>query len=166
MNSIINNKEVVMKKKIIIAVVFAAALIGFLAKPGTSEAGVHLNIGFYVPFPGVVVAPPPPPAFVFPAPPRVVAVPRTNVYYVPGIEGKVFFYGGDWYRPHGKRWYMARHYNGPWDYIGPKRVPYALRTLPEKHYYKSRRYDDRRHDYGRYDGDNRGHWNRERRHRW
>lgn len=143
------------KKGIIIAAVFAAALIGFLAKPGTSTAGVHVDIGFYAPFPGIFVAPPPPP--------RVVAIPRTEVYYVPGIEREIFFYSGHWYRPHAKGWYRARSHNGPWGYIGANRAPHALRDLPGR-YYGSHRYKDQRSDYGRHDRYDKRRWKEDRRH--
>jgi hypothetical protein len=71
-----------------------------------------------------------PPAYAFPAPPEVVPVPGSYVYFVPGIAAEVLFYHGYWYRPYGGRWYLARSYNGPWGFVGPRGVPRALMTLP------------------------------------
>lgn len=83
---------------------------------------------------------PPPPPFVFPAPPSVFLIPNTYVYFVPDIEPDIFFYHGYWYRPHRNYWYRANVYNGPWVYIAPPRVPSIIinigpnfRTVPPGH---------------------------------
>ncbi len=74
-----------------------------------------------------------PPTFVVPAPPPVILIPGTDVYYVPDVEVDILFCNGDWYRPYGGRWYIARHYNGPWGYLIPPRVPRVLINLPLNH---------------------------------
>ncbi len=74
-----------------------------------------------------------PPTFVVPAPPPVILIPGTDVYYVPDVEVDILFCHGDWYRPYGGRWYIARHYNGPWEYLIPPRVPRVLINLPLNH---------------------------------
>lgn len=83
---------------------------------------------------------PPPPPFVFPAPPSVFLIPNTYVYFVPDIEPDIFFYHGYWYRHHRNYWYRANFYNGPWVYIAPARVPSIIinigpnfRTVPPGH---------------------------------
>ncbi len=71
-----------------------------------------------------------PPPYAFAAPPEVVPVPGSYVYFVPGIGVDVLFYHGFWYRPFGGRWFRARHYNGPWIFAGPGGVPRAVLELP------------------------------------
>jgi len=53
------------------------------------------------------------PPLVIPAPPGLVVIPNTYVYYPPDQNMDIFFYHGYWYRPHHGYWYRARHYNGP-----------------------------------------------------
>jgi len=53
-----------------------------------------------------------PPVFVFPAPPEVVVIPQTYVYYDPDVDFDIFFCGGHWYRPQGGYWYGSASYNG------------------------------------------------------
>lgn len=43
----------------------------------------------------------PPPVYPFSAPPEVVVIPGTYVYFVPGINVDILFYHGHWYRPFG-----------------------------------------------------------------
>jgi hypothetical protein len=84
--------------------------------PATGDAEVHLNIGFNFPLP----------VYTIPAPPSVVVIPGTHVYYVPDVPEEIFFYQGYWYRPYRKHWYRAAFYDGPWVTISPSRVPYTL----------------------------------------
>ncbi len=103
-----------------VGVVFLV-LTGFSAQ---STGGVDINIGIYAP----------PPPFVVPAPPPVILIPETYVYYVPDIEVDILFYHGYWYRPHEGRWYIAQHYNGPWGYLAPQKVPRDLIRLPPNYH--------------------------------
>ena len=48
----------------------------------------------------VIVQIGPPPAYVLPGPPQVIAIPGTYVYLVPGIAVEILFYQGYWYRPY------------------------------------------------------------------
>ncbi len=64
------------------------------------------------------------------APPPMAPVPGTAVYFVPGIDVDILFYGGWWYRPYHNRWYRARGYNGPWAFVRPGVVPPPLLSLP------------------------------------
>ncbi len=89
------------------------------------RAWVPLN-----PPPGAEVAAPPPPEYSIPAPPDVVLIPGTYVYFVPGIDADILFYHGLWYRRFGGRWYAARFYNGPWAFVPGPRVPRAVIALP------------------------------------
>jgi hypothetical protein len=72
----------------------------------------------------------PPPAYAIEAPPPVVPIPGTYVYYVPDIGADILFYHGHWYRPYAGRWYRAGTYKGPWGYLAPRMVPGAIRGLP------------------------------------
>jgi hypothetical protein len=92
-------------------------LTGFSAQ---SIAGVNVNIGIFAP----------PPAYVVPAPPPVILIPGSYVYYVPDINVDILFYHGYWYRPYEGRWYRASHYNGPWVYLASSSVPHVLIGLP------------------------------------
>ncbi len=107
-------------KKLLSSTVGVGAIITMfgLFVPATSNAGVNINIT--VPLPGLVI----------PAPPGLVVVPGTYVYYPPDVEADIFFYHGYWYRPYGGGWYTANGYNGPWRSVGPGRVPPALINLP------------------------------------
>lgn len=92
-------------------------LTGYSAR-GIAE--VNINIGINTP----------PPAVVFPAPPAVVVIPRTYVYFVPDVAEDIFFYQGYWYRPYKGYWYRSGDYKGPWVHIVTARVPGVLLHLP------------------------------------
>jgi hypothetical protein len=94
-----------------------ALTAGFAA---TSAARVDVNVGINVPLP----------PFVIPAPPPVVVIPNSYVYYVPDVDVDILFYHGYWYRPYQGQWFRARSYNGPWAHLPPHRVPPALVSLP------------------------------------
>lgn len=87
--------------------------------PAPGNSRVNVNIGISVP-----------PPFVFPAPPELVVVPGTYVYFAPGFDVDIFFYHGYWYRPYEGHWFRARSYRGPWAYSAPARVPGVLLHLP------------------------------------
>ncbi len=92
-------------------------LFGFLL-PGSGKAEVSVNIN--IPLPG----------FVFPAPPGLIVIPGTYVYYPPDASIDVFFFRGSWYRSHRGGWYIANGYNGPWRTVGPRSVPRAIVDVP------------------------------------
>ena len=97
---------------------FAAVLVG---SPATSGARVDVSIGINVPPPG---------PFIMSAPPEVVVIPGTYVYFIPTLGVDVFFYHGYWYRPHYGHWYRASTYNGHWVLLDTHRVPDVLVRLP------------------------------------
>lgn len=97
-------------------------LIAFvLLSPARGNAEVNVNIN--IPLPSLVIS----------APPAMIVIPGTYVYYPPDVEVDIFFYHGYWYRPHGGAWYIANGYNGPWRGIDQRRVPRALIDLPPGH---------------------------------
>ena len=96
-------------RKLIIMAIMLLLLLGF---SGTGTAGVRINIGI-----------PLPPPFVIAAPPEVVVIPGTYVYYYPDVDFDLFFYGGYWFRPFGGYWFRSGSYGGPWVHIeGPPSV--------------------------------------------
>jgi len=102
-------------EKIVLIGVFLAAFIGYA---GATCAEVNVNIGIGVP------------PVVIPAPPPVVLIPSTYVYFVPEVGVDIFFYHGYWYRPHHGHYYRATSYNGPWVTLAPKAVPKAIMYVP------------------------------------
>jgi hypothetical protein len=130
-----------------------ALIVALTVLPAHSKTEVNVNIG--------IVAPP---AYVVPAPPPVVVIPRTYVYYVPDIEVDILFYQGYWYRPYEGHWYRGRGYNGPWAYLAPAKVPQVLVQLPP--YYRSVPPGHQRIPYGQFKKDwqkwgRDKHWNKD-----
>ncbi len=80
------------------------------------SVGVNINLG--------------PPPIVVPEPPELILVPRTQVYFVPGVDFEVFFYNGWWWSPRGERWYRSRLYNGPWHTVERRIVPGPVIRVP------------------------------------
>jgi hypothetical protein len=101
--------------------VFGAALLILTGFSAQSDARVDVGIGINIP------------AYEFTAPPSLVVVPGTYVYFVPDINVDVLFYQGFWYRSHEGRWFRSKAYNGPWGLIAPTRVPGALIELPPEY---------------------------------
>jgi hypothetical protein len=82
------------------------------------------------------------PAYRFAAPPEVVVIPGTYVYMVPDANVDMLFFQGYWWRPYEGRWYRSQDYNGRWDYIEPRSIPYGLRELPQDYRHRlSPRYE-------------------------
>ena len=108
-----------MKNKLFITLVIGGLLLaGSLVSPAESHAAVNVNIG--VGLPGPVIS----------APPAMVVVPGTYVYYPPDVGVDIFYYRGYWYRPYRGSWFMSVEYNGPWGAVAIERVPRALVSLP------------------------------------
>jgi hypothetical protein len=108
-----------MKSKVFTALRVGGALLAFsLVAPMDSGAEVNVNIGVGLP------------SLVIPAPPVMIVIPGTYVYYPPEVGVDIFFYRGYWYRPYGGRWFISAEYNGPWGAVAIGRVPRAIRGLP------------------------------------
>jgi hypothetical protein len=97
---------------------FMICLAFILVVPRTGIAGVNVDIN--IGLPGLVIS----------APPALVVIPGTYVYYPPEVDADIFFFHGYWYRPYGGGWYIANAYNGPWRGVGPRHVPRALIDVP------------------------------------
>ena len=74
------------------------------------------------------------PPLVIPGPPGLIVVPNAYVYYPPEVNENIFFYRGNWYRPHRGHWFSSPHYNGPWDPVVIKESapsgPYSSSRVP------------------------------------
>jgi hypothetical protein len=97
-------------------------LAASIAVPMAAEAQVRVDIN---------VGPPP---IIFPAPPRVVVVPRTPVYYVPDTSYNVFFYDHHYYSFHDGAWFLARSHGGPWAFVPVAQVPPPVLGVPVRYY--------------------------------
>ncbi len=106
---------------------FATMLLLSMSNPTRGFAEVNVSIGINVPLPAIVI----------PAPPSVVLIPQTYVYYVPDVDLDIFFYHNYWYRPYHGHWYRSRSYNGQWGYIVPEKVPHVVLHLPPDYRHKS-----------------------------
>ncbi|MFB3884999.1 MAG: hypothetical protein ACE144_07205 [Thermodesulfobacteriota bacterium] len=110
-----------MRKILILHLFFGILVAALVSIPANGVAGVDVNIGINVP---------PPPRVVVHAPPAVVVIPGTYVYFPPTLEVDIFFYGGYWYRSHHGHWYRATSYDGHWVFIEKHRVPYVVLHVP------------------------------------
>ena len=97
-------------------------LAALLALPCTATALVSVNIN---------VTPPP---VIFPAPPRVVVVPKTPVYYVPDTTFNVFVHQGRYYSLHDGGWFVAHSHGGPWAFVPVEHVPRPVLAVPHRYY--------------------------------
>ncbi len=125
-----------MRKSIYRVFGFAALLWSVFALVGTKETLAGVQIGINIGPPPIVVA----------APPEVVAVPGSQVYFVPQPGIDVFFFGGYWWSPRGDRWYRANAYNGPWGVINRRNVPGPVIGVPRD--YRQRYARERHIPYG------------------
>ncbi len=112
-----------MKKVGLIFLVVAFSLFFVTAFSPGAYAGVSVGIGINIP------------VYRFAAPPPLVVIPGTYVYYAPDADVDILFYNGFWYRPYEDRWYRARGYNGPWNLIASSIVPGVLLEIqPDFHH--------------------------------
>lgn len=100
----------------IVGGLLALLFVVVTASPAFSEVNVNINIG--------------PPAVVVAGPPEMIVVPRTMVYFAPGVAVDFFFYAGYWWTPKEGRWFRSREYNGPWVIVAPRAVPVAVVRVP------------------------------------
>lgn len=144
----------------IVAVMAVLALGGSAASAAPALAGVDVNVNLGIP---VVAAPAPvvvaPQPVYVEEPPEMVVIPRTSVYFVPGVNVDLFFYDNYWWNRRGDRWYRADAYNGPWGAVGPRRVPGPVYRVPAD--YRTVYVRQERIPYGQW---KKSHWNRGGRH--
>ena len=112
-----------MKKYIFSLFGLIGVAVVLLTSGSIQEAKAGPRISINIPLP-------PPPPFLFPSPPRVIVVPRSEVVIAPHPDVDVFFYGDYWWSPRGNRWFRSRHYNGPWNVVKLRYVPSHVRGVP------------------------------------
>jgi len=101
--------------------VAAGAIVVSLAfaSPARSEVHVSVNIGA-------------PPAFVA-APPPLIVVPGSPVYYAPEYDYELFFYGGRYYTQVNGAWFWAARPGARW--VAVSTVPRPLLAVPAKYHH-------------------------------
>jgi hypothetical protein len=113
--------EKLMKRNVLVPLFVRAVIVSaVLFSPLDSFAGVNVNVGINIPLP----------VFEITAPPAMVVVPGTYVYYAPNVSADIVFYHNYWYRPYGECWYRATSYNGPWSFVAVNSVPAPVLHLP------------------------------------
>ena len=110
-----------MKRHIVVAL--CVSVLSALAMITPTKGNAEVNVNVAIPLPGLVIS----------APPAMVVIPGTYVYYPPDVGVNIFFYGGYWYRPYRGQWFISAGYNGPWGSIAIQSVPGVLINLPS-HY--------------------------------
>jgi len=125
-------------KKMILGTIFMAFIM--VAPISATAMGGRVDIGVNIPLP---------PPIHFAAPPDMVVIPETYVYFVPDVEEEIFFYGGWWWRPWNGRWYRSQSYNSGWAYY--ESVPSFYRDVPSgwRNNYRQRRWGGRPWNYQR-----------------
>jgi len=111
-----------MLRTLMAGVVFLTAAASVLVPASARAANVNINIGI------------PAPAIVVPAPPRLVIVPGTPVFYAPEVEYNYFVYGDHHYIFRDGRWFIARTHRGPWKLVAVERVPRPIVAVPVTYY--------------------------------
>ena len=107
-----------MSKLLVIGAAIAVNLVA--AAPAQSQVHVSVNIGT-------------PPAFVA-APPPLVVVPGSPVYYAPGYDYELFFYGGRYYTQFDGAWFWAPRPGARW--VAVSAVPRPLLAVPVEYHGK------------------------------
>jgi hypothetical protein len=120
-------EDTTVKTRATIVAGFVAMIAGVAVLPAGAVAdsvSIGVNIG----------APPPPPPMVFAAPPQLVVIPGSPVYYAPGVSVNFFFHSGRYYTFHDGAWFFATKHNGPWAFIKPTHVPAPVLGVPVAYY--------------------------------
>jgi hypothetical protein len=109
--------------RILPRVLMLAAVAAMLVPAASVKAAdVKINIGLGVP------------PIVLTAPPQLVVVPGTPVYYAPDVSANLFFYKRRYYTVANGVWAMAPAYNGPWAVIETGQVPTPVVAVPVQYY--------------------------------
>lgn len=109
----------------VVLVSFFAVVAGIAMPPGLAQA-VSLRLGVQTDslHLGIHIG----------APPPLVVVPGTPVYYAPKLPYNYFVYRKRYYLYHKENWLTSSHHDGPWIVIAVERVPRAIRAIPVDYY--------------------------------
>jgi hypothetical protein len=109
--------------RILLRLLMLAAAAAILVTTTSATAqDVKINIGLGVP------------PIVLTAPPQLMVVPGTPVYYAPDVQANLFVYKGRYYTVAHGVWSMAPAYNGPWAVIQIGKVPPPVLAVPVEYY--------------------------------
>jgi hypothetical protein len=106
----------------------ALLLVGSATAAGAATRTYH---GFNV---GISNAPPPPRIYDTYRSTDLYLVPGTQVYVANTSDHDMFRYGRYWYLMRDGYWYRARRYQGPYVAVDVRRVPYAVISVPQRHW--------------------------------
>ncbi len=106
------------------AVVLALTSRLLFAEPAHADVNIGISVG----------TPAPPPPIVVTAPPQLVLVPGTAVYYAPGASFNLFVYRGRYYSFHNGLWFHASSPTASWAVIAGDRVPQPVLAVPVTYY--------------------------------
>jgi hypothetical protein len=133
----------IMKKTVLSALCLLSAVAALSAPvPASAKTDVSVNVNLGPP--PVVVNQPvpqgyPPPRFDYPEPSELVVIPRTTIYFAPGINVDLFFHNDWWWTRDNGRWYRSHEPRGGWVYVEPRRVPREIiRVRPDYRSYYGR----------------------------
>jgi len=143
-------------------------IVSFLAASQAVSSMAGVNVGINVGGPPVVVAPPPRPQIVTPAPPpmrggvpnvvfnsqpRFIFSPDLGFYVTIGAPYDMVYMDNSYYFNSGGLWYTGPSYSGPWRVARGSALPRALRRNQNKiGYYRDREYQMYQKNPGRYRG--------------
>jgi hypothetical protein len=131
-------------KKTFLSVLGILAVAAVVSAPVPASAKTDLNVNVNLGPPAVVVAPPP--AYPGPRfseePPELVVIPRSTIYFAPGLSVDLFFYNDWWWTRDNGRWYRSHEPRGSWQSIDPPRVPREIiRVRPDyRNFYERERH--------------------------
>jgi hypothetical protein len=131
--------------KALFAVPVLAAILASGA-PAHARSNVGVNFNIHLGPPPVLVSPPP----------ELVLIPRTGIYFIPGISADIFFYDGHWWAPRGPKWYRAHSPRGPWVITGVRSVPGPLFRVPRD--YRTAYVREKHVPYGQWKKRHGDHW--------
>ncbi len=106
-------------KQLLSGLCIALSLLLYPATP--ARAAIDVSIGIHL---GVNV----------PVYPRLTLIRGYPVYYAPNLHLNYFFYDGWYWVFHNDHWYASSWYNGPWHWVEPEYVPWAILRIPVRYY--------------------------------
>ncbi len=126
-----------MIKKVLSALCILSA-VAVVSAPVPVSAKTDLSVNVNLGAPPVVVEGP---RVFVQEPPEMVVIPRSSVYFAPGMKVDLFFHNDWWWTRDSGRWYRSREPRGGWGLVAPNRVPReVIQVRPDyrDHYIRER----------------------------